>query len=112
MRLFHPFRHFSAPRVLPASSGGGDCGAGPTGKAVGGTLKRTQSTLTSWLAAPKPKQPTHATAAASDVGLEEAESKGCGGMITVSAMLDYSHPLGRLGVKGQKITIQIEHPGM
>ena len=34
----------------------------------------------------------------------------CGGTIVVRAVTDFSHPLGRMGVKGQKITVHIEHP--
>ncbi|EJF64042.1 hypothetical protein DICSQDRAFT_133746 [Dichomitus squalens LYAD-421 SS1] len=65
--------------------------------------KRTQSTLIGWLGKPTPKE--EVTDAAN------APPPGCGGTITVYAVTDFSHPLGRVGIRGQKVSVHVEHPG-
>ncbi|KAI0741681.1 hypothetical protein C8Q80DRAFT_1274072 [Daedaleopsis nitida] len=62
----------------------------------GATLKRTQSTLQPYLK-PKPRP--------------AVKISGCDGTITVYAVADSSHPLARKGMKGQRVTVQVEHPG-
>ncbi|TBU30528.1 hypothetical protein BD311DRAFT_718514 [Dichomitus squalens] len=64
--------------------------------------KRTQSTLIGWLGKPTPKE--EVTDAAN------APPPGCGGTITVYAVTDFSHPFGRMGIRGQKVSVHVEHP--
>ncbi|KAI0695354.1 hypothetical protein C8T65DRAFT_833189 [Cerioporus squamosus] len=68
------------------------------------TIKRTQSTLTSWLS--KPPTPFPA-----DPMKVHTPPPGCGGTITVSVVEDLSHPLASMGIKGQRIIVRVEHPG-
>ncbi|PIL25201.1 hypothetical protein GSI_13090 [Ganoderma sinense ZZ0214-1] len=71
---------------------------------AGALLKRTQSTLVGWLAKSQSKEKS------GDEALP-VPPPGCGGTITVSAVTDFSHPLGRMGIEGQKIAVRVEHPG-
>ena len=46
-----------------------------------------------------------------DIDVDDAPPPGCGGTITVRAVTDFSHPLGRMGIKGQKVSVHVVHPG-
>ena len=108
----------AAGRPVSSESGGGNL-------KDGATLGRKQGTLAGWLAAreqtrPSPAAGTTVVTSASSTqpvmatavtGGKGQEARGCGGTITVWVATDYSHPLGRMGIKGQKITVQVEHPG-
>lgn len=78
--------------------------ATPAPSRAGVPPKHTQSTLTGWLAKSQSKE---------KLGGEVAPlpPPGCGGTIIVYAVTDFSHPLGRMGIEGQKIVVQVEHPG-
>ncbi|EIW58235.1 uncharacterized protein TRAVEDRAFT_20305 [Trametes versicolor FP-101664 SS1] len=66
----------------------------------GAPLKRSQSTLTTWLAAVRPS-----TQGGRSGAEEDAPGRGvCGGTIGVDAVTDFSHPLARKGIKGQRVT--------
>ncbi|KAL1944925.1 hypothetical protein VTO73DRAFT_2545 [Trametes versicolor] len=67
----------------------------------GAPLKRSQSTLTTWLAAVRPS-----TQGGRSGAEEDAPGRGvCGGTIGVDAVTDFSHPLARKGIKGQRVTV-------
>ncbi|RDX48115.1 hypothetical protein OH76DRAFT_1405029 [Lentinus brumalis] len=74
------------------------------------TIKRTQSTLTSWLSKPAPPSGMHVSRPADPVKVP-TPPPGCGGTITVSVVEDASHPLASMGIKGQRIAVRVEHPG-
>ncbi|KAI0642466.1 hypothetical protein C8Q79DRAFT_1013737 [Trametes meyenii] len=78
-------------------------------------LKRSQSTLATWLAAGSKAKTKTKAASGTDAPREEKSGRGvCGGTITIDAVSDFSHPLAREGeqrMKGQRITIQVQHPG-
>ncbi|KAH9888770.1 hypothetical protein C8Q73DRAFT_793779 [Cubamyces lactineus] len=76
-------------------------------------VKRNGSMLMNWLAGGnKSKSGERAV----DGGLQDDPSarpgRGvCGGTISIDAVVDSSHPLAEKGVKGQRVTVQVEHPG-
>ncbi len=74
------------------------------------TIKRTQSTLTSWLSKPAPPSGMQVSRPA-DLVKVPTPPPGCGGTITVSVVEDASHPLASMGIKGQRIAVRVEHPG-
>ena len=46
-----------------------------------------------------------------EIDVDDAPPPGCGGTITVCAVTDFSHPLGRMGIRGQKVSVHVAHPG-
>lgn len=71
----------------------------------GAPLKRSQSTLTTWLAAVRPKERDSRNG-----GLPDIPGRGvCCGTIEVGAVTDFSHPLARKGIKGQRVTVCVRH---
>lgn len=73
----------------------------------GAPLKRSQSTLTTWLAAVRLKE---RDAGSRDGGLPDIPGRGvCCGTIEVGAVTDFSHPLARKGIKGQRVTVCVRH---
>ncbi|KAI0630851.1 hypothetical protein C8Q77DRAFT_230729 [Trametes polyzona] len=74
--------------------------------------KRSQSTLTRWFAA-APKRAEGSSWDSAGGGAHEPPGRGvCGGTVEVVAETDYSHPLARKGVKGQRVTVRVRHWGM
>ncbi|KAM5544192.1 hypothetical protein V8D89_001852 [Ganoderma adspersum] len=65
---------------------------------------RTQSTLVGWLAQSQSREKF-------DDETLLLPPPGCGGTITVYAVTDFSHPLWDVGVDGQKVVVDVRHPG-
>ena len=42
--------------------------------------------------------------------VDSAPPPGCGGTITVHAVTDFSRPLSRLGIEGQRVSMHVAHP--
>ena len=76
----------------------------PTPSAVVQSANPAQSTLAGWLAQSQSKEKL----------CDEAPPLpplGCGGTITVYAVTDFTHPLWDMGVEGQKVVVDVRHPG-
>ncbi|KAI1793458.1 hypothetical protein LXA43DRAFT_885541 [Ganoderma leucocontextum] len=97
-----PPRPPKQPTPLPATQDASSS-ATPMASQAGAPPKRMQSTLMGWLAKSQPKGKLDDEA--------PLPPPGCGGTITVYTVTDFSHPLGTMGIKGQRIAVHVEHPG-
>ncbi|CDO73325.1 hypothetical protein BN946_scf185008.g88 [Trametes cinnabarina] len=98
----------TAPTPFPASTPAIQPGA-PSAQPA----KRNQRTLMNWLAsAPKPKRKSVAHSQTSAQKPKDYLGRGvCGGTISVEVVPDFSHPLADAGLRGQRVTLCVQHPG-
>ncbi|KAI0358086.1 hypothetical protein OH77DRAFT_1518822 [Trametes cingulata] len=78
----------------------------------GAPVQRGQSMLMKWLATGSKSSTTSKATSAAEERPQDRPGRGkCGGTITITAVVDMSHPLASEGMKGQRVTVQVQHPG-
>ncbi|KAI0369201.1 hypothetical protein BV20DRAFT_968398 [Pilatotrama ljubarskyi] len=80
----------------------------------GAPVQRSQSMLMKWLATGSRSKSMSTPQIENGVDQRPQDRRGrgrCGGTITITAVVDMSHPLASDGLKGQRVTVQVQHPG-
>ncbi|KAI0330899.1 hypothetical protein GY45DRAFT_1370387 [Cubamyces sp. BRFM 1775] len=73
-------------------------------------LKRSGSMLMTWLAGGSKSRSGDGSSQQEDLSTKPGRGV-CGGTISIRAVVDSSHPLAEEGMKGQRVSVQVEHPG-